>query len=89
MGGARSTCQSSQPAVRVNHVGRRGFDVTTDGVAQLKDYQWVSKSLPIRLVTSNKRLLQRPAHTINLPACACQAQVTAGAQKACKSRVGY
>lgn len=78
-GGAGSSGrQSSQPAVRPSHVSCHGFDVTRDGIAQLKTYQCVSKSTPFRLDTSNKRLLKRHAHTINLSVCACQPRVTAG-----------
>ncbi len=70
-----------------SHVSCHGFDVTRDGIAQLKAYQCVSKSAPFRLDTSNKRLLKRPAHAINLPACACQPWVTAGAEKPATVRV--
>lgn len=52
------------------------FDVTRDGGAQLKAYQCVSKSTPISLVTSNKRLLYCSAHLINLAVCGCQDEVT-------------
>lgn len=57
-------------------VGHSDFDVMRDGGARLKAYQCVSKSTPISLVTSNKRLLYCSAHLINLALFACQDEVT-------------
>lgn len=85
-GGAPGARQSSPPAVRRSHVSCHGFDVTRDGIAQLKAYQCVSKSAPFSLDTSNKRLSKRPAQPINLSACACQPWVTAGAEKPATER---
>lgn len=70
---------------RGNLVGCPAFDVTKDGAAQLKAYQCVSKSTPISLVTSNKRLLHWSAHPINLPACCLP---TLGHDATTKSRDG-
>ncbi len=56
-------------------VGHSDFDVMRDGGAQLKAYQRVSKSTPISLVTSNKRLLYCSSHLINLTLFACQDEV--------------
>lgn len=70
------SCQSSQPAVWRSADGHSDFDVMRDGGAQLKAYQCVSKSTPISLVTSNKRLLYCSTHLINLALFSCQDEVT-------------
>lgn len=86
-GGAQRYVSIITTRSEASHVSCHGFDVTRDGIAQLKAYQCVSKSAPFRLDTSNKRLLKRPAHAINLSACACQPWVTAGAEKPATVRV--
>lgn len=57
-------------------VGHSDFDVMRDGGAQLKAYQRVSKSTPISLVTSNKRLLHCSAPLINHALFTCQDEAT-------------
>lgn len=73
--------------MRPSHVSCHGFDVTRDSIAQLKTYQCISKSLPFKLDTSNKRLLKWHAHAINLSVCACQPWVTTGEEKPATVRV--